>query len=140
VGEGTERDVGGGLDCLQAPTCAGDAIDCAVVRQTWETRCVFKIEDGADVLGKAIVAGNDPKASEFPWSPGNAAERDFSSSISQAPWLSGSCPAPLVITIPGKTAITWHWDEICPYLSYMGLAGVAAALIVAARLVATGGS
>jgi len=109
--EGNERLYSGG-GCGAAPFCSGDAIDCAVARQTWETKCALDTE-GVDVdvasleseLGESdietVVAGIEetPVDASDPLTLGGYIE-------ASAP----GCPADYSIAVLGSTfPITWSW-------------------------------
>jgi len=55
--EEEENEVSGGQSCDAAPTCSGDAAACAVVLQSWKTRCAT--EELADELTEEINEGDD---------------------------------------------------------------------------------
>lgn len=104
--------VTGGDICANIPACDGDAAQCAIVMQTWATRCEIdklNVENELSVLGNTV----DPTATVDQSAIDRALNRDgtFDFDIYQAfqdnqqTYLdySGSCPVPESIDFMGRT-------------------------------------
>jgi hypothetical protein len=118
---------GGGLDCLNPPTCTGDAIQCGVVQQIWLDRCANT--DPADIAAGALGDGG-----------GMAVGSD---SLDQSTVLSetgpvvgnaGACPAPIAITFMGRTIQLDLWAFLCRWAGMVSSVIMAVAYFAAARI------
>lgn len=125
----------GGADCSAAPSCSGDAIQCAVLAQSWQTRCqVYSLAPGDAVStagGAAIqAAANQPEG--HPALTGTTAS--LSSAIDQTRFLGGGGLTDKTYTA-GSYSITVPWSKWNTALELLGALGVAVSLIIAARIV-----
>jgi hypothetical protein len=132
--------VTGGGNCQTPPVPAGDAIQSAILRQTWETRC--QAEKTADALGsdselaqqlagvgETAMTGDPTELSEF------TDEIDVSNQISTAKFLSGSGLQDKIVALPmGKTLVI-PFSQLNQYLQIFGNLMVIIAMLAAGRIV-----
>lgn len=129
-------------DCVSgtAPTCDGDAIQCATVSQVRQLRCAFVEKTAASDLGLAVAAGEDPDKATLPTSS-NAREVNIQGILEDAAddriFGAGQCPADLVLTVMGKNAVV-PLSKACPYLELFGNVVVAAAMFAAMNIIGKG--
>jgi len=142
--EESQSKVTGGDKCDSPPACTGDAVQCAILRQTYTQRCAdekFQEVDG-EKLGQEVQAGFE--GSEFkPFGEGERGSFDLTNMIDTSSTVSGSCPAipPITFTIHGKTQTVQFGTvmaEICKYASWFSFLMVAFAMRRAAEIVAGG--
>lgn len=122
---------GGGATCGAAPTCSGDAVGCAILRQAWETRCAV------ERLGQ----GSDEE--EAPGLEGNPQDHSGTVEIGTAMLDTGgfaggggSCPEWGPLEILGHT-FTLPQPH-CNLILWFGYLLVASATFVAGRIIAGG--
>ena len=112
--EGVEREVTG-EDCSSGLACAGDAIDCAVLRQLKEQRCSMDWN-----TNKSAVLAEAGK-SEYQLGTDEIDAADLFSGPSAGRWLSPTCPADRVIHLATTgTSITFSWSYVCQYADALG--------------------
>lgn len=128
----------GGADCTAPPVCNGDAIQCAMLSQQWQMRCVFDKQSPQSDLGNQVVAGNDPDASKHPALDANRTTIDMSGKIDSTPFLIGGALQDQTMPLNGQ-AVTLPFSKLNQYLTMLGNVFVAIALIGAAKIV-TGGA
>jgi hypothetical protein len=114
-GDGTGIDIefpsgeaSGGETCDAAPTCThDDPVQCAMLNQQWRTRCVDAIaaEDSLAAIGATeaeqegdLTGGADPIEI---------------TSLNADGGFSGSCPAPISVTVMGQTLSLDIWLRAC---------------------------
>lgn len=140
----SESKVSGGTQCDAPPVCTGDAIQCAILRQTYDQRCSDEKfqEVDAEKLGQEVAAGFE--GSEFQaFGEGERGNFDLSNMIDTSSTVAGSCPAipPITFTIHGATQRVEFGTvmaEICKYASWFSYLMVAFAMRRAAEIVAGG--
>lgn len=139
--DGSSGNVAGGGSCVSPPRCSGDAIQCAILNQTWNTRCapgnqssggggtgtqpdytglLSTIADNtgrtANALEDTTGEGPTPDDEELP-----TEDEDISSliaSIFNTSGAAGSCPAPITVnTMVGP--IDFKYDLMCDFASYI---------------------
>ncbi len=142
--EESQSKVTGGDKCDSPPACTGDAVQCAILRQTYTQRCAdekFQEVDG-EKLGQEVEAGFE--GSEFkPFGEGERGSFDLTNMIDTSSTVSGSCPVipPITFTIHGKTETVQFGTvmaEVCKYASWFSFLMVAFAMRRAAEIVAGG--
>lgn len=135
-GEGDEGDnaASGGGTCGAAPSCSGDGIACAILYQTWATRCAVvnldldsgggppgEDEGGVDTtgMGDANDFGDAGVSAADAWRPGVGEEGgppgvgDFDTTG----WLGGarSCPVFPVVDVLG-VSIDFNFEDLCWFM------------------------
>lgn len=136
-----ESKTSGGGNCETPPSSEGDAIQAAILKQAWETRCESKKTNTALGEGSALateLAGVGETAMT-----GDPLDRtsitdtiDVSGQISTEKFLSGGCIPDKVITgLPMGKTLTIPFSELCPYLEIFGNLMVIMAMLAAARIV-----
>jgi hypothetical protein len=142
--EQSESKVTGGTTCEAPPVCTGDAIQCAILRQTYTQRCAD--EKFQEVDGEKLVAevGSGFEGSEFkPFGEGEKGTFDLSNMIDTSSTIGGSCPAlpPITFTFRGVTQRVEFGTvmaELCKYAGWFSYLMVAFAMRRAAEIVAGG--
>jgi len=127
---GSDESAGGGADCSAPPTCSGDAIDCAVLVQTWRTMCNPSPSDADLEAATGLTTVADPN-SIF----GEATEVDVSTAFdTSSPYGGGACPPDRVVNILGS-AITIEFSKFCALLQAVGYLVMVAAVMVSSKIV-----
>ncbi|WP_312912114.1 hypothetical protein [Stutzerimonas nitrititolerans] len=142
--EENESKVSGDASCTAVPSCTGDAIQCAILRQTHTQRCAD--EKFQEVDAEELVAGvsGDLAGEGFqPFGEGERGSFDLAGMIDTSSTIGGSCPAlpPITFTIRGVTKSVEFGTvmaEICKYASWFSFLMVAFAMRRAAEIVAGG--
>ncbi len=140
----TESKVSGDASCAAAPSCTGDAIQCAILRQTHTQRCAD--EKFQDVDADELVAGvtGDMAGDDYqPFGEGQRGNFDLGGMIDTSSTIGGSCPVlpPITFTMQGVTKSVEFGTvmaEICKYASWFSYLMVAFAMRRAAEIVAGG--
>lgn len=140
----TESNVSGDASCAAVPTCTGDAIQCAILRQTHTQRCAD--EKFQEVDAEELVAGvtGDMSGDEYqPFGEGEQGTFDLTGMIDTSSTIGGSCPVlpPITFTIKGVTKSVEFGTvmaELCKYASWFSYLMVAFAMRRAAEIVAGG--
>lgn len=128
--------------CGAPPACSGDAVQCAQARYIFELDCKFKgPDDGTEALGRALVAGNDPRASENPALLANRLNTDISVGLNGAmsETFSAQCIADLSFAVSGVN-VNIPMTTVCTWMGYIGNVGVMASLFLGMLIVGKGGS
>ena len=108
---GTENSVSGGGNCESQPQCQGDAIQCAILYQTWSSRCAEENEEFPD-LAELGLDGLDKGDLHLP-------DEDITgvlSGVFNQTGAAGSCPAPQTLNL-GVTSIDIPYTILCDYAS-----------------------
>jgi hypothetical protein len=113
----------GGGDCDTPPTSDGDAIQAAILKQTWETRC--QVEKQNDETQQAKDWGNAQLDADQPANPlDNPEQKNVLTMFDQTNLLgTKACPAPKVIATPLGT-----WS--IPFTEFCNLAAMIGHLIL----------
>lgn len=104
--ESEESEVSGGGECKVPPSCKGDAIQCAILYQTWKGRCdALEDEDDFDELteeqvsSSGYVTGNDPSQLD----QGDTSLQTILQGVYNQTGGTASCPADQQILVAGLT-------------------------------------
>lgn len=119
--------------CGTAPSCSGDAVQCATAKSVWEMNCQFRPADGTS-LAEKIAAGNDPKANEMPWAEGKKKVTDVSTMLVTTESFAGPCISDVQYSIMGHGG-SIPLSEMCDELALIGNLMFAGALMFAARVI-----
>jgi hypothetical protein len=133
--------------CEAPPACKGDAIQCAILRQTHKSRC--DQADFQDLSADKVDAAKTTLDSEFagddysPLSAGDSGTFDMAGMIDTSSSITGSCPAlpDIVFSIGGHSgsfSFTQWMAELCKYAVWFSYLLVAFAMRGAAEIVAKG--
>lgn len=135
--EKSESKVTGGQTCEAAPTCEGDAVQCAILKQQYEARCDFeKSEDfesnKADIEGLFEGQGDKFKLDE------GSGQIDVPSFINQGTrFLPSTCPADqsFSLTTGGGRSFALSFEPLCRAASdlsglFVAITGIFCALYV----------
>lgn len=138
----TQKRASGGGTCSAAPTCEGDAIECAILEQSWRTRCALSLDPahpetaGMVELGHLVASGADPLAASMPWSSQQRAANtiDMSGVINQTEMFGASCLPDLSFSVAGN-AFSIPLGVTCTYLGYIGNLFVMVSLVSAVMII-----
>jgi hypothetical protein len=128
---GTSATASGGVGCDAPPSCDGDPVGCAALIQQWRTRCDTKPSD-ADLLTQIGATAAEKGEAAGP--------HDGSVTVSEVTggtiWGSGSCPAPISVSVMGHSLSLDIWQRGCemaalfaPFVLGMGYLAAAMLLI-----------
>lgn len=106
---GSDGSVTGGGACDSEPVCKGDPVTCAIVRQTWETRCALEYDES--FVDQLADSGG---------SPGDlfGADEDLQSELSNVynvGGAAGSCPAPIALGLTNAAGAQLEWTPLCDF-------------------------
>lgn len=136
-GDGSGGSFGG--NCGAGFSCEGDAVECAIARETYVRNCqLFETSTALSDLGNAVANGEDPLAGEHPAQ--NPEEVDVAQAFESARgsrFLAESCIGPVSISI-GLGSFTLPTEQICSMAEIVGNILVALAGLVAVRIVGRG--
>lgn len=133
------RTSSGGDTCDDAPSCDGDAIDCAVLKQDWQIRCEARNQAKVDPLGVEgmnIVSGSDPLASQFP-TMNNGQTVDLSTKLNHTEIYAASCPPPAVFSLQGHS-FSIDYGPLCHFGEIIGQIAVIFSTMGAAYILGRG--
>jgi hypothetical protein len=103
-------------DCSTPPVCSGDAIQCAILRQTWASGCQ-DVGDDASVLANTGFAADAGDPNSVLQSDTIDLFTDFDSSG----WLgAGACIVDLTVDTGIAGTITIPLSEWCPLFAFVG--------------------
>jgi hypothetical protein len=108
-------EVTGGATCDAPPTCKGDAVQCAILKQQYESRCNF--EESQDFPGKKSDIESLFQGEQFEL---DGTEIEAPSFINQGTrFLPSSCPPPEQISLTSNGGHTYQlsYDPICSVAS-----------------------
>jgi hypothetical protein len=113
-GEGEESSVAGGTDCVTAPSCTGDAIQCAILYQQWKSRC--SLEGDTDYKDESIFTDGTSSIAEWTegTGPGSKITQDLSDLIDFELGAAPACPAPQSVNVLGRS-FEFEWDPMCDF-------------------------
>lgn len=132
--EGGGSASGGGY-CGTPPACAGDAVNCAVLYQTYMTRCA--VEDYNNYSDRPDDFGPDRLVTEGVEPEGDGI--DVTASLNSSGWLgSGSCDVPTSVTVFGDTYALDEEGRLCTLFGIASVLVLVFAYYQAARIVAGG--
>jgi hypothetical protein len=141
-----ESSVTGGAACDSPPTCKGDAIQCAILRQGFTQRCADeKFREVTPEKTQALKADLDAAFSGEQYQPIKAtAENTFAldGMIDTSSRFSSSCPVLPVIPYKWVDGTSQNFNPnvegLCSFLTWMGFLMVAFAMRGAAEIIAGG--
>lgn len=132
--------VSGGDTCDAPPTCAGDAIQCAMVQQQFKTRCELQKTDDSSTFGSQLANGQDPDAAKLP-TPGNASVLDMSSKYAGLDnmGVTPQCLPDVQVNMPGvmwlpAASLTISTGPLCDHGKLLGMLNIMATAIVCAYM------
>jgi len=117
-GDDQENSVSGGGSCDVRPSCTGDAVQCAILFQTYSTRCAIEAQGDGDLE----LTGFDPAATDLTV-PGAGVLQDdgdtdlsnqFDSLLSTS-GPSGSCPADFGFAFSTVGPISFSYGSMCDF-------------------------
>jgi len=133
-GDGGGGDASFGGSCEAQFTCEGDAVQCAIALEQHKRNCQMWESNSLSELGKSILEGADPRATELPGPDGVKEEYDMSArlQVGEAP---GACISDQTFELPFGKSLTVPWSLFCGALDFAGLVVLLIALVVALRIV-----
>lgn len=124
-----------GASCSAPPTCKGDAVTCAILKQQWTLGCMYEVETAESATYSSAKAGTDGFDPDKMRS--NAAVVNVSNQFDTSHFLNSSCPQAKPITVMGQT-VSLPFDASCEGAVWMGRVAVAMTLVMAAIIVIGG--
>ena len=124
-----------------APSCTGDAVQCAQAEAAWKIQCDLSTEPDSEAfkLGKTLSSGGaDPNGN--PLSAENTKEISVSGIVSDAIGersLSSQCISSPSFSVAGRS-YTLDVTQFCQFASIIGYLMVAASSVIAIRMVTSG--
>lgn len=125
--------------CSEAPSCGGDPVQCAQLRQQWETMCALtgdeqlegRFTDALDDEGKGILEAN----------PGiDGGTINLPGQLDQTAFLgSATCPQDQVISLGTWGSLTLPWSSLCGHLQLAGNGIVLISLLLGMRIMTSKG-
>lgn len=145
--EGVESAVSGDSVCDSTPSCEGDAIQCAILRQTHKSRC--NQEEFQSLEADKVAEAESTLSSEFagdqysPLTPGSEGTFNLAGMLDTSSSIGGGCPVlpDISFTINGQTksvSLSQWLGELCKYAVWFSYLLVAFAMRAAAEVVAGG--
>ena len=139
--------VTGDSACQATPSCEGDAVQCAILRQTHKSRC--DQEEFQSLEADKVTEAQGTLESEFagegyqPLAPGTEGTFALSDVLDTSSSISSSCPAlpTLSFSVYGKSQTFSFSDwlaELCKIAHWLGYLMVAFAMRAAAEIIARG--
>ena len=126
--------------CGSAPTCNGDAVQCAVARAAWGLNCEYTTTNTPSTLGTALTVGTDPIGSTLPNSLHPFSTVEVGSNIDTSDALGGgSCPDDQPISMFNGTTFVLPLSKLCTFFTVLGYLMVALSSISCARIVGVWG-
>lgn len=144
--EKEESMVSGDMACATLPVCQGDAIACAILRQTHQSRCADEsfrnpTEQSIDQL-KASLDSEFSGDEYQPLKPSAENTFDMSDMIDTSSRFTAACPVipPVSFSWVDGTSrsLNFNIDGLCTFLAFMGYLNVAFAMRYAAEILARG--
>jgi len=124
-----------GANCTTPPTCNGDAVTCAILKQQWTLGCMYEVETAESATYAAAKAGTDGFDPDKMRS--NAAVVTVNSQFDTSHFLSSNCPQAKTVTVMGHS-VSLPFDASCEGAVWMGRVAVAITLVMAAMIVIGG--
>lgn len=121
--------------CSTPPTCKGDAVTCAILKQQWTLGCMYEVETAESATYGAAKAGTDGFDPDKMRS--NAAVVTVDGQFDTSHFLSSSCPQAKTVTVMGHS-VSLPFDASCEGAVWMGRVAVAMTLVMAAMIVIGG--
>lgn len=129
--------VTGGQNCDAAPACEGDAVQCAILKQQYESRCDFEEANDFDSNKTDIEGLFEGQGDKFKLEEGSG-DIDVPSIINQGTrFLPSSCPAAesFSLTTAGGRSFSLSYEPLCRAASDLSGLFVAVATVLAALYV-----
>lgn len=143
--EEPEPSVSGDGVCAGTPACSGDAIQCAILRQTHKQRCADEEFRKVDAGQLKTDVDSAFSAAEFqPLQAGAAGTFNLEGMIDTGSRFSKTCPVVPDIAVPWLDNTTVNipvgdlFTQLCQYLIWLGYFVVAFAMRRAAEIIAMG--
>lgn len=129
--------VTGGVDCGTQPSCSGDAVQCAILLQTWQSKCQTAAANAADTGVDGLVTAGTGVMSGGTAAVGvEVTTVDVSTQLSAEAWLGGAGGlSDKAYTLWGGQSLTIPWSNLNSVLSWLGLAMQALAALVSLRVI-----
>jgi hypothetical protein len=113
----------GGGTCASRPSCSGDAIQCAILVQTWLARCDSPEGEGDDPIDWDAATGFDLVPSDGPLTDpadqvipdeGDTDLSGFLSGLTSTSGPAGSCPSPYALPLTSGSR-SFEWTGVCSF-------------------------
>jgi hypothetical protein len=131
------RQSGGGGDCVTAPVCTGDAINCAILQQSWKSRC----NTDASGLSQSSITGNDISTAMGTTANPGTNTVDLSSygfSTSGYGLSQSDCPVPITTQVYAGKTMTIDFSFFCDLATIIGNLLMITAFFISLRILIRG--
>ncbi len=111
-GDEPESSVSGGGDCKSLPNCKGDAIQCALLYQSWRTRCDALVDSAA---AQEFINSNSPDQVLGNSESLTSIAGDYLSVIP----VTGTCPSPYPLSLNNASGVSVSFQPLCDFAGYL---------------------
>jgi hypothetical protein len=124
----------GGTDCVTPPACVDtDPVQCGIVNQEWLFRCESSTDaDVASAIGTVTGPVNTVVDSS------TALSENGTATLNAINPSGGECPAPLSVTIAGKSLTLDIFSQVCTFAGYLAFVIMSIAYMAAGRIMFQG--
>ncbi len=131
--ESEEGSVTGGGSCDAPPVCDGDAIQCAILKQSFDTKCALTPPDPSEITAESLGVGEDDTVESL---SDEDSIFDISELLDTTGFLGGSCPAPRTINVTGlNTSFVLDLEPFCTLAEYVGIFVLVVASFISIRII-----
>lgn len=122
-------------------SCTGDAIQCAIARASFDSRCeFFNPSGGLADEGASILASGPGAPEEHPINSPTTVDMSGGFTATSNLIGSGSCPADLSVPVPGRAPLVIGFAPLCGAAGWLGNLLVALTALACVGIVFVGGS
>jgi len=130
----------GGNDCSAPPACAGDAVECRILFETWASRCET-LPQGDQLTTAVGLTPTSQAPHQLGLNPDASTAIDVQQVFSAGDhggWMSRSCPADQVVSLGTYGSLTIPISDKCWAFQLFGTLVLVIAYFVAARIIVEG--
>lgn len=117
--------------CDAPPVCKGDAIQCAIAHNTWNTDCFFST-DASNITEDGLGIPVEDRTNEV----GDTI--DVSNVLDTTSFLADTCPAPRTINVAYGSTMTLDYAPLCDIADIIGSVILISASIISIRIIGGG--
>ena len=98
----------GGYDCHAPPTCTGDAVQCAILIDSWRQICLTAPVDNNEINTALVNGGADPSA-QLPQQSINIGDKLSAAGVFSIQSSIPACPAPIALSLhTGNVSVSYQ--------------------------------
>jgi len=117
--------------CDSPPVCKGDAIQCAIAHNTWNTDCFFST-DTTNITEDGLGIPVEDRTNEV------GDTTSISSVLDTSSFLADTCPAPRTINVAYGSTMTLDYAPLCEIADIIGSVILISASIISIRIIGGG--